>query len=192
MSAHGSTGSEHVQGDDGAHTGGHVVDAELVVDAPGEWVLVSEAAELAGVSRSLIRKWYSKGRLPHREVEGPTGRAYEVPLERVHQLAREQSQRARTAEVSTSDVVRREDFDAWVDRLQRTFHGIAQELADARERAGVAETRAQAADARARIADEAADKLRAEVERLRQVELEAERLRTQVGERSRRWWRKAG
>jgi hypothetical protein len=189
-------------------TSEHVLDGEVVAgdEGPtGRWVMLAEAEEAVGMSRSWLRKQIARGRLPHREVAGPTGKAYSVPLDRVRELAREGTERGRPAEASTSDPARRAEaaaevvaeiaqlradlearaatFDALTSRIDRSWHALAQELADARERAGSAE-------ARARTVDEEAERLRAEVERLRQVELEVAQLRGQVEARGRGWWRR--
>jgi hypothetical protein len=161
----------------------------------GRWVLLAEAEEAVGMSRSWLRKQIARERLPAREVAGPTGKAWSVPLDRVRELAQATTERTHTGEheLGRSEVAVRADlarlqasFDAWAARLQestdREWSRIALELAEARERAGSAE-------ARARTADEVADLLRAEVERLR---ADAERLRAREQERSRWWKRRVG
>ncbi len=157
----------------------------------GRWVLLAEAEEASGMSRSWLRKQIARKRLPAREVAGPTGKAWSVPLDRVLELAQATTERAPTGEHERgrSEVAVRADlarlqasFDVWAARLQdstdREWSRIALELAEARERAGSAEVRA-------RTADEVAELLRSEVARLR---ADADRLRAQ-GERS-RWWRR--
>jgi hypothetical protein len=176
-----------------------VIDGQVVGEdegPSGRWVLLAEAEEAVGMSRSWLRKQINKGVLPYREVAGPTGPAYSVPLDRVRELARAGTERAQPAPASTADLARREDltaevdrlqahFDAWTSRIEQSWHALALDLAEARARASTSEERA-------RSADEAAGRLRAEVERLRKVELEAAVLRAEreaLAQR-RRWWQR--
>src|SRR3954463_15363700 len=51
------------------------------------WITLAEAEQVAGVSRSALRKWYRNGDIPSRLEPGPNGEQRMVPLDAVVERA---------------------------------------------------------------------------------------------------------
>ena len=115
------------------------------------WVSLTKASINVGVAKSTLRKWVHAGKLDHRVVEGPSGPAWEVPLETVQERAAARP-RSRAADVGLPVLA------SELAQTRATFHEMAQALAEASNVAGAQKARAEG------LADE--------VTRLRAVETE--------------------
>jgi hypothetical protein len=90
----------------------------------GEWIGLTQAAAKAGVSKTTVRKWVKSGKLTHREINGPSGSAWEVPLDVVMDLGEK--------------VPRREDANLPVpyeihEGLNKAFQTMSDDLTRVRE-----------------------------------------------------------
>lgn len=109
----------------------------------GEWVTLREASEAVGVSVSALRKAYRAGRIDSRDEEGPYGPQKLVDLDEVRRVM---GPDAKPATGSTPADPRalvlleeaRRGWDAFA-----ALHAAGRELAELRERVGVAETEAR-------------------------------------------------
>lgn len=175
------------------------------------WVSLTKASVDAGVSKSTLRKWVHGGKLDHRVVEGPSGVAWEVPMEDVAARA-EARPRSAAADVGLPVLA------AELAASRATFHELAEKLAAASAMAGSEAARADAlarevdrlrgevdgrldAERRAAVAEAEATRLRTEAaaraeaeQRAALAEVETERLRTEVATLAavpppkHRWW----
>ena len=117
-----------------------------VIDSGESWVTLREAAETAGVSVSALRKWYRQEAIASRLEPGPHGEQRVVRLQEVLDRAtRTQSRPTPTAREppdpsgSKGVLVPREAWQQTLEQLGH-LHEAGQQLAEARERAGKAET----------------------------------------------------
>ena len=108
------------------------------------WVTLREASDAAGVSVSAIRKAYRAGRIEARDEDGPYGVQKRVRLDEVRAVVGA-GVRTRTtssdAPTGTALVLLEEARRGW-DAVA-ALHQAAQELGEARERAGRAEGEAR-------------------------------------------------
>jgi hypothetical protein len=116
-------------------------------DVAGEWVTLRQASLDAGVSVSALRKWYRSGAIPSRMEPGVHGEHRLVELGAVR--ARIGNYREQTGTLPQDVPAIPEGttlvpLEAWQQVMVQLghLHEAGQQLADARERAGKAETEA--------------------------------------------------
>ena len=138
--------------------------------AGGDWLTLREASDATGVQLSTLRNWARKGRVPTALEESADGTHRMVSLEGVRARARQlghqvvESRPTPAAGPGASPIIEDENvtpppgtmlvpIDAWDKMLHQlgNLHEAGQQLAEARERAGRAET--EAAFLRERLAE---------------------------------------
>jgi hypothetical protein len=126
------------------------------------WVTLREASGAVGVSVSALRKAYRAGRLEARDEDGPYGVQKRVRLDEVRAVMGTSSSPSMAApRTDGRTLVLLEEARRGWDAVA-ALHQAAQELADARERAGRAE-------GEARVYAELVEELRARVALLEQA-----------------------
>jgi DNA-binding transcriptional MerR regulator len=161
-----------------------------VVDSGESWVTLKEAAETADVSVSALRKWYRQDAIASRLEPGPHGEQRVVRLQEVMDRATRRRPRPTPAAVAPPDpgggvLVPREAWQQTLEQLGH-LHEAGQQLAEARERAGKAETTSE-------FLRERVGQLQDEVKRLHDADREELGLRAYAeGNRGRFWspWRR--
>jgi hypothetical protein len=140
-------------------------DAPKYPEPATEWATLPAAAKAAGVSVSALRKWYGAGEIPSRMAPGPTGPRREVPLAAVLARAR---RRAAPPGPRTGPVP---------EGLSLVPASL---FADLQAAYLTAQERALDAEVRARVAEH----------KLTRAEEEAARLRGELDQARRPWWRR--
>ncbi len=152
--------------------------------ADEQWVPAAEAADTAGISLGTVRRWYQSGDLPSRLEDGKR----HVPLDEVMARATKATPRpAPSSEPTSTDLV--------VQTALANMHDLANQLAEARERAG-------ALDATVKHLQERLDEVRKRTTQLEDLQAQLHELRARTeaapstdgdplrGSR-RRWWQRA-
>ena len=135
----------------------------------GEWIPLRDASLEAGVSISTLRNWYRKGLVDSRMETGPNGDQRLVRKDQV--LARSNGQaRSNGAARSATPPVEPETSGSELVPVARALPDLIKELADARERAGRAETKAE-------FLSEQLSEARARAEKLERVVTTLEKVR---------------
>ena len=108
-------------------------------DPEDRWITLKEAAAEAGVSVSTLRNWYRKGIIKSKVRPGPHGDQRFVRLVEVRGRATKPGEKKRPAAGRDSDGERGSELVP----VAKALPDLIRDLADARERAGRAETKAE-------------------------------------------------
>lgn len=123
-------------------------DKPVQPEEPGEWISLRDAAAESKVSISTLRNWYRKGLVESRMDSGPNGDQRMVRRDQILARADGKASSEKAASSNGAPETKSPSPDADEGRgalvpVAKALPDLIKELADARERAGRAETKAE-------------------------------------------------